>query len=106
MKGPYKLSSNNIRRRVDPKIGVYLLRNTRRGPVKYVGMSTDLVDRLRRYLGQYSFFSYEYQPSERQAYIRETNLYHHHGGKKRLDNDRHPPRPHRQVKCQWCGIHD
>lgn len=106
MKGPHKLSRANVGRRVDRGIGVYTLHNARGGPVRYVGRSTDLVERLRKYVGRYKFFRYEYQPNISEAYIRETNLYHYHGGKEVLDNKRHPRRPHKRVKCQRCGVHD
>ena len=106
MQGPYELTRSNVNRRVGNRTGVYLLYNSRSGPVRYVGMSTELADRLKDYTGQYSYFQYEDQSNQTEAYKREAGLYHHHGGKQKLDNENHPARPHRRVKCPVCGIHD
>lgn len=106
MKGPFKLTSSNIGKRVENRTGVYKLYNSREGPVRYIGMSTDLKDRLRDHCGDYSYFEYEYQPNRTEAYKREVRIYHYHGGKKGLNNDNHPPRPHQRVTCPKCSIHD
>lgn len=105
MNGPHKLTRNNIDRRVGNRIGVYKLYNSRGGPVKYVGMSSELADRLKGHVSEYSYFEYEYQSNVTAAYKREARLYHHHGGKANLDNERHPPRPHKRVTCPVCSVH-
>lgn len=105
MQGKYSLTNSNINRKVDNRIGVYKLYNSRSGPVRYVGMSTELVNRLKGHTDDYNYFEFEYQPNESDAYRREARLYHHHGGKQKLDNEKHPPRPHQRVKCPVCGIH-
>lgn len=104
MNGPYSLTASNVTSTVDNDIGVYVLYTSRSGPPRYVGMSTELEERLKAQVGEYEFFEYEYFPSETAAYEREANLYHHH--KETLDNENHPPRPHNQVKCPACSIHD
>lgn len=81
-----------------------MLYNSRNGPVKYVGMSTELETRLRAWTEEYRFFVYEYQPSVAEAYRRETGLYHYHGGKDDLDNDIHPPVPDgTNLECSVCS---
>jgi hypothetical protein len=106
MNGPHRLTASNVDSTVQSRTGVYLLYNSRGGPVRYVGMSSDLEDRLQDWTGHYGYFKYEYQSSQTAAYRREAGLYHYHGGKESLDNEKHPPRPHRQVKCPSCGIHE
>lgn len=105
MQGPHKLTGSNVDSRVSNRIGVYLLYNSRRGPVRYVGMSGELAKRLKDHVSEYSYFEYGYRSSQSKAYKTEAHLYHQHGGKKKLDNERHPPRPHNQVVCPTCGIH-
>lgn len=106
MNGPHNLTRDNVDRRVDDRIGVYKHYNSRSGPVKYVGMSEELATRLKGHVNDYRYFEYEYQSSLTAAYKREANLYHHHGGKTKLDNQRHPPCPHNRVKCPACSVHD
>lgn len=106
MQGPFQLTRSNVDRRVNNRTGVYKIYKSRSGPVRYVGMSTELADRLKDHVTDYRYFEYEYQPNSTQAYQREARLYHHHGGKQKLDNKQHPPRPHTQVKCPVCSIHD
>ncbi len=105
MQGPHSLTNTNVDKRVDDRIGVYRLYNSRRGPVRYVGMSTDLASRLKQWTSKYRDFKYGHQSSNADVCWNGTTLYHQHGGKKELDNDKHSPRPHRHVKCPVCGIH-
>lgn len=102
----YPLNPTNIQDKVDGGIGVYLLYRSDGGPVRYVGSSKDVAARLRDHVDEYRYFKVESHPNITQAYKREANLFHYHGGKEDLDNERHPPRPHRQVKCPRCSIHD
>lgn len=103
---PHELTSSNVSATVDNGIGVYTLYRTRGGPVRYVGMSEDLADRIRDHVDDYPYFEYEYHSSPTAAYEREAQLFHQHGGTDDLDNAQHPPRPHQQVTCPACGIHD
>lgn len=106
MKGPYPLSTTTIREELDGgDTGVFALKKSRDGPIRFVGKSTDLARRLREHADEYRYFAYETQPNTTQAYQREANLFHHHGGTEDLDNPRHPARPHKQVTCPRCSIH-
>ncbi|PSG99833.1 MAG: hypothetical protein BRC28_02585 [Nanohaloarchaea archaeon SW_4_43_9] len=106
MSGKHKLTNSNVNQKVKEQIGVYKLYNSHGGPVRYVGMSDHVKDRLKNHTGDYSYFEVNYYQSERDAYERQGQLFHQHGGKKKLDNERHPPRPHKRVKCPGCGIHE
>lgn len=107
MKGPYPLNPTNIQENVDGETGVFLLYRSRDGPVRKVGSTKDLARRLRDYADDYRYFKVEPKDNITQAYKREASLYHYHGGEDgKLDNDQHPARPHKQIKCPSCGIHD
>lgn len=107
MKGRFSLTNSNVNDKVEKgRTGVYKLYNSSSGSARYVGMSTELADRLKDYTEKYRFFEFEYHSSERDAYKREANIFHQHGGADKLDNEKHPPRPHRRVKCPACSIHD
>jgi hypothetical protein len=41
-------------------------------------------------------------PNATAAYNKQVDLFHFHGGTEALDNDRHPQRPHKNVKCRHC----
>lgn len=103
--GPHSLTESTIERTVDDRTGIYLLYNSRDGPVQYVGISTVLPDRLREYTDQYTYFEVEYHPNQTTAYEREARLFHQLGETDELDNEQHPPRPHQRVRCPVCGIH-
>ena len=105
MNGPHRLTTTNVHTTVEDRTGVYLLSNSRSGPIRYIGMSTDLRGRLQEWTERYTYFRYEYQSSQTAAYKREAGLYHYHGGKDELENEQHPPRPHQQVVCPSCAIH-
>lgn len=107
MKGPYPLSTDNVREKVDEETGVFLLRKSKQGPVRFVGKTKDLPRRLRDHADEYRYFEVEPKSDITEAYKREAALWHYHGGSdEKLDNPRHPPRPHRQIKCPMCDIHD
>lgn len=106
MAGDHSLTSSNVDSHVDNRIGVYKLYNSREGPLRYVGMSKNLNERLKDHVGDYSHFEHEYQPNETEAYERQARIYHHHGGTDDLDNGTHPQRPHRQVVCPVCSVHE
>lgn len=104
MSGPHSLTRQTVKREAKAgSIGVYLLRNSRTGPPRYVGRSdTDVQDRLMDYVrdDDYSYFSVEHYNSTRRAWNREANLYHYH--KSTLDNKRHPAAP-AGMGCPRCG---
>lgn len=104
----HTLTRSNVERIVPRRIGVYRLYNSRNGPVRYVGSTESLRQRLTHWASTstYSHFEYEFEESIEQAYKREAALYHHYGGKQQLDNEKHPPRPNRRVKCPSCSLHD
>lgn len=90
--------------------GVFLLargaENTR-----YVGRSNrDLATTLRGFLDKgYSHFRWVKVPWEKEAYEMQCRLYHHEGGKKRLDNKEHPvsqdPRHSQcEIACMPVGM--
>lgn len=106
MEGPHELTVSNVNDHVDHDVGVYTLYRTRDGPVRFVGMSTDLAERIKDHADDYPYFEYEHHPNRTEAYEREAQLFHQHGGRDDLDNGQHPPRPHKQVTCPACGIHD
>jgi len=64
--------------------------------VRYVGRSdTDLNVELKKQLTLgYPKFVFSYAGSSKDAFIKEVQNYHYFGGKERLDNERHPDRPH------------
>lgn len=104
MAGPYRLTTNSVRNHVRSDwAGVYLLRNSRSGPPRYVGRSDS--DVRRRLLNQarksdYRYFTVEHKRSAREAWHREAHLYHYH--KSSLDNERHPPPP-AGMSCPKCS---
>lgn len=109
MAGPYRLTEENVK---DPNQvwdghpGVYLLRNSRKGPPRYVGRSdTDIERRLlkRAREGEYKYFSVEHKETPLEAWEREANLYHYYKGK--LDNEVHP-KPPEGYSCPRCSKFD
>lgn len=102
----HTLSRTNVDQTVHSRIGVYKLYRSRNGPIRYVGSTEDLRQRLKNWASQnsYSHFEYEFADTREQAYKRESNLYHYYG-ETQLDNEKHPPRPTRRVKCPACSIH-
>jgi hypothetical protein len=105
MPSPHTLAGDNVRRTVEDDLGVYVLYDDRDGPRKYVGRSSDLRSRILDHAESYGFLSYEPHPNQTEAYEVEVEAYHEAGGKERLDNDRHPQRPHKNVKCHLCDVH-
>lgn len=102
----YPLELRVIQRVVTrPSPGVYTLRRTPDGPVRYVGRSdVDLAERLRRHAreAEYSYFEFEYAPSARAAFEAECALFHRH--ESTLENAIHPARPPgTDWHCPRCG---
>ncbi len=86
--------------------GVYKLRRSRGGPIRYVGRSdTDVQDRLLDHVrrGEYRFFTVEHKRTTKKAWLREAHLYHFH--RENLDNQRHPPPPN-GMSCPKCTRYD
>lgn len=106
MRGPHDLTSANVSATVENDVGVYALFRSRDGPIRFVGMSEDLADRIRDHVDDYPYFEYEHHQSPTAAYERVAQLFHQHGGTDDLDNVQHPARPHEQVTCPACGLHD
>ena len=108
MKGPYTLNTHQIDQVVTrTSAGAYLLSHSK-NRVRYVGRSdSDLNARLKRWVGNYRYFWFEYATSRKAAFEKECNLYHHHGGAQgKLGNDKHPQRPAgTNWKCSVCKIY-
>jgi len=95
------------------RLGVYGLdRGSKDDPFKvyYVGRAEDLNARLKQHVGEkykgsmYKWFKYDYAKSAKEAYDKECECYHLHGGKEKLDNEVHPQRPEgTNWKCPVCG---
>lgn len=98
----HKLSRDNVRRHAPSSLGVYKLFNSRTGPVRYVGRSGNLEDRLLKWASKskYSFFIPESMGSLRKAWRREVNLYHQNI--ETIDNERHPRAPE-GMTCHRCS---
>jgi hypothetical protein len=104
----HKLSRHTVEKKVPNRIGVYRLYKSKGGPVRYVGSTGELKTRLLDYAGKgtYRYFKFDYAETRERAYKKEGRLYHAHGEKERLDNERHPRRPTKRVKCPGCSLHD
>ena len=75
--------------------------------VQYVGRSdSDVATELKTYLSNgYKRFKYSYATSPKAAFEEECRNYHDFGGKKELDNERHPRRPDDSGwKCPYCSV--
>jgi len=98
VEGPFDFTSVEIDAKVLPRrIGTYVLGELRADSsfnVRYVGRSDkDLnVELKKRLAPKYPKFMFSYAGSSKDAFTRESQNYHHFGGKG-LDNERHPDRP-------------
>jgi len=74
----------------------------------YVGRADDdLNARLKSHLGsEYRYFEFDYATSPKDAFEKECELYHDHGGPEgKLDNKVHPARPAGSGwKCPRCKV--
>lgn len=98
----HSLTRDTVRRHAESNsIGVYKLFNSRQGPVRYVGRSSDIQQRLlkRASTSEYKFFRVEHMNGLREAWKREANLYHFH---KPRGNERHPRAP-ADMSCPVCN---
>lgn len=98
----HRLSRANVRRHAPSSLGVYKLYNSRTGPVRYVGRSSNLQDRLLDWASKsnYGYFVSESMNSLREAWRREVNLYHQNIDT--VDNERHPAAPE-GMTCHRCS---
>jgi hypothetical protein len=99
VEGPFDFTTVDIDSKVLPRrIGSYVLGTVRMDGsfnVRYVGRSDiDLnVELKKRLASKYPKFMFSYAGSSSDAFIKESQNYHHFGGKERLDNKTHPDRP-------------
>lgn len=107
LKGPYRLTSKKIDEVVtQTSPGVYALgrydSDNDTFYVKYVGRSDDDVnDRLHDWVGEYSYFKFDYFPSAKAAYEKECRLWHDFNP---TDNESHPDKPDGSGwECPVCG---
>lgn len=102
----HELTESNVDRLADPDLlGVYMLYNSRDGPPRYVGRSSDLRSALIDHVDDYRLFWADAMPNRTEAYKKQVELFHFNGETEELDNERHPQRPHKNVKCKLCDVH-
>lgn len=104
MEGPHTLTRSNVDRRVsEGRNGVYKLKNSWNGPIRYVGRSDGerLASRIKNWTGHYRVFEYDYERNPTEAFKRECGLWHYHSDT--LNNQEHPSRPHKRVTCPVCN---
>jgi hypothetical protein len=104
LRGPFPLSNTSIDNNVTYRApGAYALGNSQADGfhISYVGRSdTDVNDRLKKHVGHYVQFKYEYCSSPKAAFEKECNLYHDFTPP---DNIIHPDRPAgSDWKCPRC----
>jgi hypothetical protein len=111
MRGLYDLSARIIDREITiVSPGVFALGyvdQRRIFVVQVIGRSdTDLRAELKRWIGQYDKFKFEYSPSSYDAFERECELFHDFGEQRILDNEVHPIRPKGTPwTCPRCTIY-
>jgi hypothetical protein len=75
--------------------------------IRYVGRSdSDVRAEIKKQVGRYDAFQFEFYPSDVAAFDKECRLYHDLGGAEgELDNTRHPLKPERfpRMTCPACG---
>ncbi len=106
LRGPFRLNDDVIDREVAPyRPGVFVLggSGTSTLPDARVGRSDiNVNNQLHVYVDSYSYFSFEYCASARDAFEAECRLFHE---VKPHDNVVHPARPSGATwKCPGCGL--
>lgn len=106
LKGPYSLTSSGVDNAVTKaSAGAYALGKSDGGTfyVSYIGRSdSDVNARLKKHVGKYNQFKFDYFGSPKAAFEKECNLYHDFGANY-LDNEIHPDRPEGSGwKCPRC----
>lgn len=104
MRGPFTLEASRIDILIIPnRPGVYGISNTSSAPTYVARSDTDLSTALKRWIGKYKFFWFEYALSPKDAYLQECEVFHK-DSKKQLENRLHPDPPERiKIKCPFCG---
>jgi hypothetical protein len=103
MSDPNELTAEQVEAVVgEDALGVYMLYEDPEGPPSYVGRAEKMQTALLDHVGDYAAFWADYMPNATAAYNKQVDLYHFHGAEE-LDNEGHPERPHRNVKCSHCG---
>ena len=104
MRGPFPLNSSRVDILVNPgRPGVYEVSNTVDAPGYLARSDSDLSLALRRFVGKYKFFWFEYAISPKDAYIMECVAFHK-CSKAKLENNLHPgPPDNEKLKCPVCG---
>ncbi len=114
LKGSYVLNVETIDKVVTrTSAGAYALGKQKKTKdkktfiISYVGRSDDDINnRLKKWVGKYPRFKFDYYGSPKAAFEKECNLYHDWGEKDTLDNDIHPDRPDgSNWKCPRCKIY-
>lgn len=105
MRGPFPLNSSRVDILVIPgRPGVYEVSNTADSPVYLARSDSDLSLALRRWVGKYKFFWFEYAISPKDAYLMECEAFHK-CLKAHLENNLHPgPPDDTKLKCPVCGV--
>jgi hypothetical protein len=105
MRGPYPLNSTRVDLLIIPgRPGIYEVANATDSPVYLARSESDLSLALRRWVGKYKFFWFEYAVSPKDAYIIECETFHK-CLKARLENNLHPgPPDNTNLKCPVCGV--
>jgi hypothetical protein len=83
-------------------LGVYMLYEGAEGAPRYVGRTDQLQTALLDRVDDYGYFWADYMPNVTRAYEKQVELYHFNGEAEELDNEAHPERPHKNVKCRLC----
>jgi hypothetical protein len=103
MSDPHELTADQVADVVtEDALGVYMLYADPEGSPSYVGRAEQVRSALLDHVDDYEAFWADRMPNATAAYNKQVDLFHFHGGTEALDNDRHPQRPHKNVKCRHC----
>ncbi|MEO0094259.1 MAG: hypothetical protein ABIK67_08415 [candidate division WOR-3 bacterium] len=104
MRGPFALEVSRIDILIVPnRPGVYGISNTPNRPTYVARSDTDLNLALKRWVGKYKYFWFEYALSPKEAYLLECQAFHKNADKG-LENELHPGPPENiKLKCPVCG---
>ena len=107
LQGPFSLTAAGIDIAVRKTSGGVFALGSMEGNtfnIAYVGRSdSDLRAQLKRWIGHYDEFKFDYFGSPKAAFEKECNLFHDYGGPT-LDNKAHPARAKgRRWKCPRCA---
>jgi ribosomal protein L40E len=111
LRGSFPLDEATINEEVGTRSpGVYALgrKQNKTLHVRYFGRSdSDLNAQLKKHIGQYDSFKFDYSDTPEAAFTKECELYHDFRGPEgKLDNKNHPERPQGMMwLCQKCGVY-